>query len=64
MSTESDLVSALITAAMVAMIRLIEAWMAVEAGVPLSSLAPRSLAELDAEATAYVDRIRAARSGT
>lgn len=50
-----------ITAAMVALIRLIDAWIAVQAGIPLESLTPRPLTELEAEARRYVAQITADR---
>ena len=61
MAEKSDALSLLITAVMVALIRLIDAWLALEAGLPLSRLEARSLADLDAEAAAYVERILADR---
>ena len=61
MSPDTDALSALITAGMVALIRLIDAWIAVEAGIPISSLEPASLEDLDAEAKTYVDQITADR---
>jgi len=61
MSESTEAVSLLITAAMVALIRLIDAAIAVEAGLPISSLEPASLDDLDAEAGRYVEQILADR---
>ena len=57
MSTESDALSLLITAAMVALLRLIDAWIVMESGLPLTSLEPRRLEDLDAQAQRLVDQI-------
>jgi len=57
----TDAASLLITAAMVAVIRLIDAWIALEADLPLDALEPASLDALDAEAKKYVDQIIAER---
>jgi len=61
MSESTEAMSLLITAAMVALIRLIDAAIAVEAGLPVSSLEPASLDDLDAEASRYVEQILADR---
>ncbi len=62
MSSSGDLVSVLITSAMVALIRLIDAWVLVDAGLPLEQLKARSIEELNAEAERYVEQIKAERS--
>ena len=61
MSESCGSLSLLITAAMVALVRLIDAWIALEAGIPTSTLEPASLEDLDAEAKRYVDQIIADR---
>ena len=57
----NDVTSLLITASFAALIRLIDAWIALEAGLPLDALQPASLDDLDAEAKRYVDQIIADR---
>ena len=64
MSPTTDLVSTLITAAMMALLRVIDAWIAIDQGLPTSALAPRPIADLDAEARRYVDLILADRRAT
>ena len=56
-----DALGIVITAAMVALLRLIDAWIAVQSGLPLESLKPADVAELDREAEAYVNMILADR---
>jgi len=59
--SQSDTLSLLLTAVFAAMIRLIDAWVIVQAGIPLDSLEPTPVDTLDAEAKRYVDMILADR---
>jgi len=61
MAEEVNVVSLLLTALMVAFLRLVDALIAVQAGLPIENLRPRTLADLDEEARRYVDQILAAR---
>ena len=64
MADEVNTVSLLLTASMVAFLRLVDALIAVQAGLPIENLRPRTLADLDEEARQYVDQILAVRNRT
>ena len=58
---ETDTLVTLFTAAMLAFLRLADTIVAVQQGVPVESLRPRRLLDLDEEARHYVEQILAAR---
>lgn len=61
MSDSMDPMSLLLTAFMVAFLRLVDAVLAVQQGLPVESLKPRRLVDLDEEARKYVEQILTAR---
>ena len=61
MSEPLDPTSLLLTTFMMAFLRLVDALIALQAGLPIDSLRPRTLADLDDEARRHVDQILAAR---
>jgi hypothetical protein len=56
-----DPMSLLLTAFMVTFLRLVDAVLALQAGLPVENLRPRSLLNLDEEARRYVEQILASR---
>ena len=61
MSDQVDPTSLVLTMFMVAFLRLVDAMLALQAGIPIDKLRPRPLAELDEEARTYVEQILAGR---
>jgi hypothetical protein len=63
MSDPMDPMSLLLTAFMVAFLRLVDAVLAVQQDLPVESLRPRRLVDLDDKARRYVEQILAFRRG-
>ena len=61
MSDQVDHTSLVLTMFMVAFLRLVDAMLALQAGIPIENLRPRSLGEMDEEARQYVEQILVAR---
>lgn len=64
MSDPVDPTSLMLTMLMVAFLRLVDAVIALQAGVPIENLRPRTLPDLDEEARRYVEQILASRGQT
>jgi len=60
-SDQVDHTSLVLTMFMVAFLRLVDAMLALQAGIPIENLRPRSLGEMDEEARQYVEQILVAR---